>query len=55
MREQLLEAQTEIVRAAELGDGEAMRAAALLNSSAQCDAQRDDLEQERQRSDQQVA
>ena len=39
--EQLLEAQTEIVRAAELGDVEAMRAGALLNSSALCDAQRD--------------
>ncbi len=39
--EQLLEAQTEIVRAAELGDGDAMRALALLNTSALCDAQRD--------------
>ncbi len=39
--EQLLEAQTEIVRAAELGDGEAMRAAALINTRALCDASRE--------------
>ena len=39
--EELLEAQTEIVGAAELGDGEAMRGAALLNTLALCDAQRD--------------
>ncbi len=39
--EQLLEAQTEIVGAAELGDGEAMRAAALINTRALCDASRE--------------